>query len=71
MVIGAKHAGLDIPDTADLLGFSTQSSLGFTGNGPEKRKYAGSVSALSKNALLVSEVKGEWPRSVELIGRTQ
>ncbi len=36
MVVG----GLSISETADLLGFShTQPSLGFTENGPKKRKY--------------------------------
>ena len=39
MVVGARRAGLSMSETDDLLGFS-QPSLGFTENGPKKRKYA-------------------------------
>ncbi len=35
-------------------------SLGFTENGPKKRKYPVSGSCVTENALLMSEVRGEW-----------
>jgi len=38
----------------------TQPSLGFTENGPKKRKYAVSGSIVGENALLMPEVRGEW-----------
>ncbi len=44
--------GLSISQTADLLGFP---SLGFTENGPKKRKYPVSE---NENALLRSEENG-------------
>ncbi len=34
-------------------------SLGFTENGPKKRKYPVSGSYVDKNALLMTEVRGE------------
>ncbi len=40
--------------------FHTQSSLVFTENGPKKRKYPVSSSCGDENALLMSEVRGEW-----------
>ncbi len=40
--------------------FHTQLSLGFTENGPKKRKYPVSGSCVDENALLMSEVRGEW-----------
>ncbi len=39
--------------------FHTQLSLGFTENGPIKRKYPVSGSCVDKNALLMSDVRGE------------
>ncbi len=42
--------------------FHTQPSLGFTENGPKKRKYPESGSCVEENALLISEVRGEWGR---------
>ncbi len=41
-------------------GIFTQPSLGFTENGPKKRKYPVSGSCVDENALLMSEVRGEW-----------
>ncbi len=55
MVVGARQAGLSISKTADLLGFS----LGFTENGPKKRKYPVSGSCVDENALLMSEENGQ------------
>ncbi len=40
--------------------FHIQPSLGFTENGPKKRKYPVSGSCVDENALLMSEVRGEW-----------
>ncbi len=40
--------------------FHTQLSLGFTENGPKNRKYTVSGSCVNENALLISEVRGEW-----------
>ncbi len=39
--------------------FHAQPSLGFTENGLKKRKYPVSGSCVDKNALLMSEVRGE------------
>jgi len=38
--------------------FHAQPSLGFTENGPKKRKYPVSGSSLGENALLMPEVRG-------------
>ncbi len=35
-------------------------SLGFTENGPKKRKYPVTGSCVDENALLMSEVRREW-----------
>ncbi len=40
--------------------FQAQPSLGFTENGLKKRKYLVSGSCVDENALLMSEVRGEW-----------
>ncbi len=40
--------------------FHTQPSLGFTENGLKKKKYPVSGSCVDENALLMSEVRGEW-----------
>jgi len=41
--------------------FHTQPSLGFTENGPKKRKYPVRNSFEGEKALLMPEVRGEWP----------
>ncbi len=51
--------------------FHTQPSLGFTENGPKKRKYPVSGSCVDENALLMSEVRGEWADWLEMIERQQ
>ncbi len=56
MVVGARRAGLGFFFYWD---FHAQPSLGFTENGP-KEKYPGSGSCVDENALLMSEVRGEW-----------
>ncbi len=53
MVVGARRADLSISKTADLLGFSHTTSLGFTDNGPKKRQYPVSGSCVDENALLM------------------
>ncbi len=40
--------------------FHAQPSLGFTENGPKKRKYSVSSSCVDGHALLISEVRGQW-----------
>ncbi len=57
MVVGAIRAGLSISKTADLLGFPCTTILGFTENGPKKKKYTVSGSCVDENALLISEVR--------------
>ncbi len=51
--------------------FHAQPSLGFTENGPKKRKYPVSGSRVDENALLMSEVRGEWADWLEMIERQQ
>ncbi len=72
MDVWCQTAGLSISKTADLLAFSqAQPSLGFTENGPKKRKYPVSGSCVVENALLMSEVRGEWADWLEMIERQQ
>ncbi len=66
MVVGARRAGLLI-----YWDFHTQPSLGFTESGPKKRKYPASGSCVDENALLMSEVRGEWTDWLEMIERQQ
>ncbi|MDF4400851.1 hypothetical protein P3406_24220 [Vibrio parahaemolyticus] len=61
MVVGARLAGLSI-----YWDFHTQPSLGFTEDGPKKSKYP-----VSQNALLMPEVRGEWPDWFKMIERQQ
>ncbi len=51
--------------------FHAQPSLGFTENGLKKRKYPVSGSCVDENALLMSEVRGEWADWLEMIERQQ
>ncbi len=51
--------------------FHAQPSLRFTENGPKKRKYQMSGSCVHENALLMSEVRGEWADWLEIIKRQQ
>jgi len=46
-----------------------QPSLGFTENGPKKRKYPVSGNSVGKNALLMPEVRGRWQDGFEQIER--
>ncbi len=49
--------------------FHTQQSLGFTENGQKKITYPVSGSRVDGNALLMSEVRGEWADWLEMIER--
>ncbi len=69
MVVGARWAGLSISKPDDLLGFShTTISMDY---GPKKRKYPVSGSCVDENALLMSEVRGEWADWSDMIERQQ
>lgn len=52
---GTWGAVLSISVTADI-----QPSLGFTENGPKKRKYPVSNSCVDKKAFLMWDIKGKW-----------
>ena len=71
MVVGTRRAGLSISKLLIYWDFHTQPSLGFTENGPKKRKYPVSGSCVDENALLMSEVRGEWADWLEMIERQQ
>ena len=70
MVVGARRAGLSIK-LLIYWDFHAQPSLGFTENGPNKRTYPVSGSCVDGNALLMSEVRGEWAEWLEMIERQQ
>ncbi len=64
-LINKKHICIHSPAT--LLG----TPLKFTENGPKKLKYPVSGSCVDENALLMSEVRGEWADWLEMIKRQQ
>ncbi len=51
--------------------FHSQPSLVFTENDLKERKYPVSGSCVDENALLMSEVRGEWADWLEMIERQQ
>ncbi len=60
IVVGAKQAGLSIKKKLLIYwDFHAQPSLGFTENGPKKRKYPVSGSCVDENAWLMSEENGQ------------
>ncbi len=71
MVVGVRRSGLSISKLLIYWDFHTQPSLGFTENSPKKRKYPVSGSCVDENALLMSEVRGEWADWLEMIERQQ
>lgn len=66
MVIGARQAGLNSSESADLLGFFHRAIVRFT----KKRKYPVHCSSPDENASLMPEVTGQWPGCFELKGNS-
>ncbi|XP_073782825.1 uncharacterized protein si:rp71-77l1.2 isoform X1 [Danio rerio] len=54
-----------------IFSVSALPSRGFTKNGRKKRKYPVSDSSVGTNALLMPELRGEWPDWFQLIERQQ
>ncbi len=71
MFVGDKRAALSISKTADLLRFSRTTISRVYREWSEKRKYPVSGSCVDENALLMSEVRGEWTGWLEMIERQQ
>lgn len=59
-IIGARWTGLSISETVDVLGFYHKI---ISREQPKKREYfqRKKSNSLGENALLMTEVKGEWP----------
>ncbi len=66
MVVGARRAGLSILKTADCTTISRVYR-----EWSEKSKCPVSGSCVNENALLMSEVRGEWADWLEMIERQQ
>ncbi len=71
MVVCARRADLNIKKTAALLGFSRTTISRVYRERSEKRKYPVSGSFVDENALLISEVRGEWAELLEMTERQQ
>ncbi len=71
MVVGARQAGLSISETADLLGLSHTTISRIYREWSEKEKISSEGSCVDENALLMSEVRGEWADWLEMIERQQ
>jgi len=67
MVVGARRVSLSISQSAQLLGFSRTTILGFTKNGVKREEHPVWGSPVGKNALLMLEVEGEWADWFKLI----
>ncbi len=75
MVVGARRAGLSISITDDLLGFS-HTIISRVYRKLLKKKYiyiyiSCCICCVDENALLMSEVRGEWADWLEMIERQQ
>ncbi len=71
MVVGARRAVWVFQKLQIYWDFHAQPSLGFAENDPKKIKYSVSGSCLDENALLMSEVRGEWADWLEMRERQQ
>ncbi len=71
MVVGARRLVWVFQKLLIYWDFHAQPSLGFTENGPKKRKYPVSGSCVDENVLLMSEDRGEWTDWLEMIERQQ
>ena len=71
MVVCARRAGLSISKTADLLGFSRTTISRVYRERSNKRTDPVSGSCVDGDALLMSEVRGEWAEWLEMIERQQ
>ncbi len=76
MVVGARQAVLGIWETPDVMGFQILAHYMKTISRiynifPKKSKYPVSNSSVGEHALLMLEVRGEWPDWFELIERQQ
>ncbi len=71
MVVGADGLVWVFQKLLIYWDFHTQPSLVFTENDLKKRKYPVSGSCVDENALLMSDVRGEWADWLEMIERPQ
>ncbi len=68
LVVSARQVGLSISETADLLGISRTTISRVYREWSKKEKISSSV---GENAMLMPEVRREWPDWFELIERQQ